>query len=91
MYAKYNLFILGCGKLNQILVVDQFQTKSNLFLQEEIAAVNLAKYRKVQTELEDAEERAESADTALQKIRMKNRSSVSVQRTSIVSSSVNSS
>lgn len=62
-----------------------------MFLQEEIAAVNLAKYRKVQTELEDAEERAESADTALQKIRMKNRSSVSVQRTSMVSSSVTSS
>lgn len=61
-----------------------------MFLQEEIAAVNLAKYRKVQTELEDAEERAESADTALQKIRMKNRSSVSVQRTSMVSSSVSS-
>lgn len=61
-----------------------------MFLQEEIAAVNLAKYRKVQTELEDAEERAESADTALQKIRMKNRSSVSVQRTSMVSSSISS-
>lgn len=62
-----------------------------MFLQEEIAAVNLAKYRKVQAELEDAEERAESADTALQKIRMKNRSSVSVQRTSVMSSSVTSS
>ncbi|CAG2223442.1 MYH6_7 [Mytilus edulis] len=57
---------------------------------EEIAAVNLAKYRKVQQELEDSEERADSADTALQKLRAKNRSSVSVQRTSILSSSMNS-
>merc|ERR550532_593131 len=54
---------------------------------EEIAAINLAKYRKVQSEFEEAEERAESADTALQKLRMKNRSSVSVQRTTISSMS----
>jgi hypothetical protein len=60
--------------ISSFLIVGQFQTKSNLFLQEEIAAVNLAKYRKVQAELEDAEERAESADTALQKIRMYNES-----------------
>merc|ERR1719400_1349198 len=44
---------------------------------EEIAAVNLAKYRKVQNELEDAEERA---DSALSKLRAKNRSSVSMSR-----------
>ena len=56
--------------------------------QEEIAAINLAKYRKVQQELEDAEERAEATDSALQKLRVKNRSSVSMQRTSVVSSSV---
>jgi len=49
---------------------------------EEIAAVNLAKYRKVQNELEDAEERADSADSALSKLRAKNRSSVSVSRAS---------
>ena len=51
-------------------------------LQEEIAAVNLAKYRKVQNELEDAEERADSSDSALTKLRAKNRSSMSVSRTS---------
>ena len=51
-------------------------------LQEEIAAVNLAKYRKVQNELEDAEERADTAENTLQKLRAKNRSSVSVSRTS---------
>ena len=44
--------------------------------------MNLAKYRKVQNELEDAEERADSADSALSKLRAKNRSSVSVSRAS---------
>ena len=49
-------------------------------LQEEIAAVNLAKYRKVQHELEDAEERADAAENTLGKLRAKNRSSVSQTR-----------
>ncbi|XP_076459070.1 myosin heavy chain, striated muscle-like isoform X2 [Babylonia areolata] len=49
---------------------------------EEIAAVNLAKFRKVQNELEDAEERADTAEGTLSKLRAKNRSSVSVSRTS---------
>ncbi|MEH0877557.1 hypothetical protein V6M80_03895, partial [Enterococcus faecium] len=48
----------------------------------EIAAVNLAKFRKVQNELEDAEERADNAEGTLSKLRAKNRSSVSVSRTS---------
>ena len=51
-------------------------------LQEEVAAINLAKYRKVQNELEDAEERADSAEGSLQKLRVKNRSSVSTARSS---------
>ena len=51
-------------------------------LQEEVAALNLAKYRKVQNELEDAEERADAAENGLQKLRAKNRSSVSMSRTS---------
>ena len=51
-----------------------------LFKQEEIAAVNLAKYRKVQHELEDAEERADAAENTLGKLRAKNRSSVSQTR-----------
>ncbi len=50
------------------------------FLQEEIAAVNLAKYRKVQHELEDAEERAEMAENTLTKLRAKNRTSVSATK-----------
>ncbi|BFZ03204.1 hypothetical protein BsWGS_06243 [Bradybaena similaris] len=49
---------------------------------EEIAALNLAKYRKVQSELEDAEERADTAEGSLSKLRAKNRSSVSTARTS---------
>jgi uncharacterized protein YlxW (UPF0749 family) len=48
---------------------------------EEIAAVNLSKYRKVQQELEDAEERADTAENTLAKLRAKNRSSVSTTRT----------
>ena len=50
-------------------------------LQEEIAAINLAKFRKVQNELEDAEERADTSEGTLQKLRAKNRSSVSMSRT----------
>merc|ERR1719481_389509 len=68
-------------------VVDKLQAKIKTYKRqveeaEEIAAVNLAKYRKVQNELEDAEERADSADSALSKLRAKNRSSVSVSRVS---------
>ena len=42
--------------------------------------MNLAKYRKVQHELEDAEERADAAENTLGKLRAKNRSSVSQTR-----------
>ena len=49
-------------------------------MQEEVAAINLAKYRKVQSELEDAEERADAAENSVQKLRAKNRSSVSAPR-----------
>ena len=49
-------------------------------LQEEIAAANLAKYRKVQHELEEAEERADMAENTLSKLRAKNRSSLSASR-----------
>jgi len=44
---------------------------------EEIAAMNLAKYRKVQHEMEDAGERADVAEGSLAKVRAKNRSSAS--------------
>ena len=50
-------------------------------MQEEIAAINLAKYRKVQHELEEAEERADGAENALSKLRAKNRNSVSATKT----------
>lgn len=45
-----------------------------LVLQEEIAALNLAKFRKAQQELEEAEERADLAEQAIQKLRTKGRS-----------------
>ncbi|XP_059177767.1 myosin heavy chain, striated muscle-like isoform X1 [Physella acuta] len=68
-------------------LVDKLQNKIKTYKRqveeaEEIAAINLAKYRKVQNELEDAEERADSAEGSLSKLRAKNRSSVSVSRTS---------
>ncbi|CAF0731333.1 unnamed protein product [Adineta steineri] len=48
---------------------------------EEIAALNLAKYRKAQTDLEDSAERADAAENQLSKLRSKNRSTVSANRT----------
>merc|ERR550532_1703057 len=58
-------------------LVDKLQNKIKTYKRqveeaEEIAAVNLAKFRKVQTELEDAEERADNAEGTLQKLRAKN-------------------
>jgi len=47
---------------------------------EEIAAINLAKYRKVQHDLEDAEGRVDAAEQSLAKTRAMNRSSASVAR-----------
>lgn len=52
--------------------------------QEEVAAINLAKFRKVTEELEDAESRADSAENMLAKVRVQNRSSVSAARSSTV-------
>jgi len=42
---------------------------------EEIAAINLAKYRKVQHDFEESEERADQAEQAMAKLRAKARSS----------------
>ena len=53
---------------------------SHGLLQEEIAAVNLAKYRKVQHELEEAESRADEAETSVARLRSKSRSSMSIGR-----------
>ena len=56
-------------------------------LQEELAAVNLAKYREAQKELQESEERADRAEVAMTRLlRAKNRTSVSVTRTPTVSS-----
>ena len=51
--------------------------------QEEIAALNLAKFRKAQQELEEAEERADIAEQTVSKVRAKGRGG-SVQRLSPV-------
>ena len=47
---------------------------------EEIAQVNLGKFRKAQHELDDAAERADQAENQLNKQRLKIRSTVSVGR-----------
>lgn len=44
-------------------------------LQEEVAAVNLGKYRQLQTQVDDANERADIAENSLAKLRSKNRAS----------------
>ncbi|KAI0987251.1 hypothetical protein GJ496_003370 [Pomphorhynchus laevis] len=49
---------------------------------EEVAAMNLAKYRKVTVDLEDAEERADTAETQLTKFRTISRSAASAVRAS---------
>jgi myosin heavy chain 6/7 len=45
---------------------------------EEIAAINLAKFKKVQNDLQEAEERADLAEQSLNKIRAKSRNPASV-------------
>jgi len=47
---------------------------------EEIAAINLSKYRKAQHELEDATQRADQAESQIAKNRALNRSSTSIDR-----------
>ncbi|XP_023210290.1 myosin heavy chain, muscle-like isoform X18 [Centruroides sculpturatus] len=66
-------------------LVDKLQQKIKTYKRqieeaEEIAALNLAKFRKAQQELEDAEERADLAENAVSKLRARNRSSASVGR-----------
>jgi hypothetical protein len=79
-----------------------FQRIFYFFILEEIAAVNLAKYRKAQTDLgklfriymrskkyiilsftEDSAERADVAENQLSKLRAKNRSTVSANRSTV--------
>ena len=46
----------------------------SLFLQEDIATANLSKARKLQADVEEAEERADMAEQAVAKLRAKLRS-----------------
>ena len=68
-------------------LIDKLQNKLKVYKRqadeaEEIAAVNLGKFRKVQHELEEAGERADMAENQLSKVRAKNRSTVSMGRQS---------
>jgi len=52
-------------------------------IQEEIAAVNLAKYRKMQHDLEESEARAEMAENVVGQMRSKGRTSTVTETTSV--------
>ncbi|KHJ96159.1 myosin head [Oesophagostomum dentatum] len=64
-------------------LIDKLQTKlktqkKQIEEAEEVANLNLQKYRQIQHQLEDAEERADVAENSLSKMRAKSRSSASV-------------
>lgn len=66
-------------------LVNQLQNKVKAYKKqieetEEIAAMNLTKFRKTQFELDNAAERADQAESQLTKARAFNRSSVSMNR-----------
>ena len=68
-------------------LVEKLQNKMRIYKRqaeeaEEIAAANLTKFRKVQHDLEEAEERASVAENQLAKAKAKNRSAASVGRAS---------
>jgi chromosome segregation ATPase len=63
-------------------LIEKLQNKLRVYKRqveetEHIAAINLAKFRRVQTELDDAEERSSSAENQLNKQRARARSVVS--------------
>ena len=47
---------------------------------EEIASLNLSKYRKAQNDLAEASERADQAENQVAKVRAKNRNTMSIGR-----------
>jgi proline dehydrogenase len=66
-------------------LIEKLQNKMKVYKRqieeaEEIASVNLGKFRKAQHELEDAAERADQAENQLNKQRAKNRSTMSMGR-----------
>ncbi|CAF4322693.1 unnamed protein product, partial [Rotaria magnacalcarata] len=66
-------------------LVEKLQSKIKVYKRqveetEEIATLNLAKYRKIQLELEESAERTNVAESQLGKFRLKTRSTVSVGR-----------
>jgi chromosome segregation ATPase len=71
--------------------IDKLQQKLKTYKRqveeaEEIAAINLAKYRKVQHDLEECEQRADEAENAASKLRAKSRAGSSVTRTTSATS-----
>jgi len=52
--------------------------RKNFCVQEEVAALNLAKYRQAQQQLDEADERVDVAENSLAKLRARARTSASV-------------
>ncbi|CDW55353.1 Myosin tail family protein [Trichuris trichiura] len=83
---KTKLFQLEEDKKNQERMqdlIDKLQQKLKTYKRqieeaEEVAATNLSKYRQLQQQMEDAEERADIAENSLAKLRAKNRSTTSM-------------
>lgn len=75
-------------KKNQIrmqILIDQLNGKLQAYKRqieetEEVASLNLAKFRKVTNELSEAHERSDTAEMQLAKVRSKQRSSASMSR-----------
>ena len=64
-------------------LIDKLQGKLKVYKRqveeaEEVAATNLGKYRQLQAQYDEAEERADMAENSLSKLRAKNRSSASI-------------
>jgi len=66
--------------LNEKLQNKMKALKKQIEETEEIAAMNLSKFRKAQHELEEAAERADQAENQIAKLRAKNRSALSAGR-----------
>ena len=71
--GRHFLFHLKCIFENMWYILQVLTLGIKLTFQESAASQNLAKFKKAQLEAEDAEERAEAAEQALQKARARAR------------------
>lgn len=72
--------LLHVQEVNEMLNQKLKSSKRQVEEIEEVANMNLVKYRKLLQEVDDANERADQAENALNKLRSRARTSVSVRR-----------